>query len=125
MTSPSKIKKAIQRETQIFEALEVLKNELPLAFRRGEDKLPLKRKIRDDVINHYKDDKRFKPHIFKGAIGIYVNGRKYLKAHTEGAARIDLNGNVVDYLTKANADYAMKSLEQRRKIRNIIYSRQK
>jgi hypothetical protein len=44
------------------------------------------------------------------AIADYVHGYSYLKAHIEGAPRIDLNGNAVGVVTADDEQYAQMRL---------------
>ncbi|MBS0287993.1 MAG: ProQ/FinO family protein [Proteobacteria bacterium] len=90
--------------------LEILKQELPLCFKRAGFKQPLKIDIHKDVLNYYRQDERFTPRTLSKAIGFYTKGKAYLKTLLEGADRIDLEGKTVDKVTKKQAEYAKKLL---------------
>ena len=91
--------------------LETLKQELPLCFKYGSSKQPLKIAIHKDVVAYYQKDNRHTPKMICRAIGMYTNSKAYLKSLEEGAERIDLEGKVVDKVTLKQAEYAKKLLK--------------
>jgi len=97
-------------------ALEVLKNELPLCFKHGKEKLPIAVGIHHDVLAYYASDKRFSKTNLRKAINLYTSGTIYLKKIVEGAVRINLVGQETTRVTKEEAQNA-KALLLDKKIR--------
>jgi ProP effector len=83
-------------------------------FKRTGFKQPLKIDIHKDVLAHYAQYKRFTPKRLCKAIRLYIKGKAYLKTLKEGADRIDLEGKVVDKVTKKQAVYANNLLKVKR-----------
>ncbi len=73
--------------------LKVLKNELPLCFKKGAQKLPLAFNIHQVILYHYAMDTRFDQKGLKQAIGFYTQSTHYLKKMKAGTHRIDIKGN--------------------------------
>ncbi len=71
-------------------AMEILKDELPQCFKRGDKKLPLAVGIHVSVLKHYQRDDRFDDAVLKKAVGLYCRGTKYLGSIIEGNQRIDI-----------------------------------
>lgn len=97
-----------------IEAVEILKNELPECFKRGDKKLPLAVGIHASVLKHYRGDDRFDTAILKEAIHLYCKGTKYLSTITEGNRRIDIKGKSVSTVKKSDENYVLKVLSERK-----------
>lgn len=57
----------------------------------------------------------FAPDELKSALRFYCNSLDYLRACREGADRIDLTGNVAGAVTAADAAYAARIIERRKR----------
>jgi ProP effector len=104
----------MQKTEDYFEVMEILKNELPKCFRRGNAKLPLAIGIHESVLAHFKNDGRFDADTLKKAIRLYVKGTKYLTSIIEGTPRIDINGDPVSTVKKSDELFALKILTGRK-----------
>ncbi len=98
-----------------FEVLEILKDELTKCFIRGDGKLPLAVGIHEYVLKHFENDKRFDAETLKNSIRFYALGTKYLNGVIFDKPRIDITGNPVSKVTKAEQRYAKKILNIRKK----------
>ncbi len=107
------------------EVLEILKDELPKCFIRGDGKLPLAVGIHEAVLKHFESDKRFDIDTLKNAIHFYVKGTKYLSCVIVDAPRIDIHGNPVSKITQIEQDYAQKILENRKNKKVAEQNKQK
>jgi hypothetical protein len=86
----------------------VLAKRFPKCFQGfGKPKLPLKIGILEDVFAAAPELSR---RSVLYAIADYVSGSSYLQAHIEGAARFDLKGEAVGFVTAADEQYARERL---------------
>ena len=107
---------------------ELLIQELPNCFKKGEQKQPLCIGIHLQVHSHYKDDARFEPKTLQTGINKYCCGEKYLKTIIEGASRIDIDGHPVGIVTAEEAAFAQGKLqhhEEQRKKKELEKARKK
>ncbi len=107
------------------EVLEILKDELPKCFIRGDGKLPLAVGIHEAVLKYFENDKRFDVETLKNAIRLYVVGTKYLSCVIVDASRIDITGKPVLKVTQIDHDYAQKILENRKNKKSAEQNQQK
>ncbi len=64
-----------------IDALDVLKIELPLCFKRGKEKLSIAVGIHHNVLTYYANDTRFSKTNLRKAINLYTSGTIY-RDHT-------------------------------------------
>lgn len=106
---------------------DLLIQELPQCFKKGDQKQPLCIGIHIQVHSHYKDDDRFEPKALQDGLNRYFNGIKYLKKIIEGVPRIDIHGQQVGIVTANEAAYARDrlQLEEQRKEQQLKSVQQK
>jgi ProP effector len=115
-TSPSQTTPPARRpwvESAITTLL-VLRQRFPLAFAplNARVRRPLKIGIDGDLRAALPD---VDPVMIGRALGFYCSGGEYRHACTEGAERVDLNGNPCGAITADEAEYAKQLLAGRRK----------
>lgn len=98
------------------QTLKLLKNELPLCFKTGTEKLPLALNIHEDILHYYANDPRFDEKILKKAIGFYTQSTNYLKKVKEGTHRIDIRGNPKTAVKNFEEKYAKHLLKMRKDV---------
>jgi hypothetical protein len=96
------IREAIQQRA--LKTLEALADRFPLCFGRL---VPLKINIQRDI---YAAAPELNRHDVMNALDGYCNGKAYQTALVEGAARLDLNGCPVGFVTAGHARYATRQL---------------
>lgn len=95
---------------QIEETRAVLAAAFPHAFAgKGKPKRPLKIGIFEDIRALGSDISGVR---LRRALRNYTSGPLYLKAMIAGAARVDLNGDQVGYVTEEQAEHAAKRLHR-------------
>jgi sRNA-binding protein len=88
------------------QVLELLCERFPGAFARDPaGRAPLKRRIDRDLVARL--DGAVSRSALKRALGVYTAGPEYRAKLTEGAARIDLDGNAAGAVTASEAEYAL------------------
>ncbi len=96
------------------QTLKLLKNELPLCFKKGAKKLPLSLNIHQEILQHYGKDKRIDEKVLKKAIQFYTQSTNYLKKLQSGAYRIDIKGQAKAVVNNFEAKYAENILKKRK-----------
>jgi ProP effector len=104
----------IQPHKKAIEALNAFKNDLPLCFKRGKEKLPIAIGIHHDVLAHYANDTRFSKTNLREALSLYTFATEYLKKIREGAPRINLLGKETTSVSKEEEENARTLLLTRR-----------
>jgi sRNA-binding protein len=77
------------------ELLKILKEELPLCFKKGNDKIPLMQGIHHEVIEYYKNDTRFNSTAIRHAIRFSVSSNTYLKIWCQAHPELTLMVNAL------------------------------
>lgn len=102
---------AKSEKSQKLRILDWLIETFPAAFfKKSSDVKPLKIGILEDIIEFYQrlDSPPFSKKCLRLALNYYSASPYYLKSQIEGAARIDLSGNEVDYVSSQQAKYAFE-----------------
>lgn len=98
-----------------LKVIKTLRRDFPKAFsERGAKPLPLKIGIINDLRNIYP---QVRPKDLRRAVVAYVRTDEYLEATTDGAPRINLEGDQVGTVTRAHALWAAAELWDRREKR--------
>ncbi len=96
------------------QTLKLLKNELPLCFKKGAGKSPLALNIHEEILQHYANDIRFDEKILKQAIQFYTQSTNYLKKIKAGTYRIDIKGRTQTTVKNFEKKYAQEILKRRK-----------
>ncbi len=108
------IKPKTRRNTMSCRMKDVLIQELPNCFKKGDQKLPLCLGIHIQVHTHYKDETRFEPKLIQKGLNKYCSGTNYLSKIIEGVPRIDIHGKSVGIVTAEEATYSLHELQKRK-----------
>jgi hypothetical protein len=100
-------KKQTISQDEYAQVLSILVGQFPKAFSYSGVKI-LKKNIHKDLIQQTGLDKR----LIKGFLYRYCNLSSYINAHTEGAARYDLEGSEVEYIS----DQEVKNKDREEKV---------
>lgn len=89
----------------------IFQEELPECFKTGTEKMPLMLGIHKQLQAHYLNDPRFDPKLIEKGIGAYVSTPSYLIQLVTGTPRIDMHGNLADYVSPEDEAYAKARLQ--------------
>lgn len=99
----------------LVSSIGLLQKTFPLAFpKKPAAKLPLKIGIHKDILAYADQLGSDKNHL-RTALKAWCWGHRYWDCLTEDAVRVDLQGNPVGQVTKADAEQAVKLKAERRK----------
>ena len=106
--------------TKLYTAKEIvayLAEKFPECFKTTDAEIrPLKLGILDDIVNALKDDHKYSKTAIRHGIQLYTKSWVYLERCKENAARVDLDGNDAGIVSAEHAEYAVKKLEESKKI---------
>lgn len=109
MTTPTE--QAV-KASNVKEVLAYLVQRFPACFSENGAAKPLKIGIFQDLAERLQDDSIVSKTQLRQALRVYTSSWRYLEATTEGAARIDLDGNAGDLIDASQAEHAAKTLEE-------------
>lgn len=109
MTTPTE--QAV-KASNVKEVLAYLVQRFPACFSENGAAKPLKIGIFQDLAERLQEDSVVSKTQLRQALRVYTSSWRYLEATTEGAARIDLDGNAGDLIDASQAEHAAKTLEE-------------
>lgn len=124
---PKNIKKPKPRWLEYVQyGVELLKLNFPLCFKTANELKPLKKGIKQDLIQRLSSLEKIatedKACMVK-SLAYYVNTAAYLRCVTEKAARIDLDGNPADVVTAEEAKYSSDRYQAKLKLKQAASSK--
>lgn len=101
-----------RKNSKAFRMKELLVQEFPNCFKKGDAKQPLCIGIHIQVHAHYKDDARFEPSLIQQGLNKYCFSPKYIKKIITGTPRINIHGAPTNIVTAEEESYAKKKLQK-------------